>query len=48
MDVSSNHGSAAKESAKDLEVAGSGLVGFQFFIPSSFLTMCYAPNCPHL
>ena len=40
MDVGSGHGSAAKRSAIDLEVAGSGPVSCCFSIPSSFLTMC--------
>ena len=33
LDAGSDHGSAAKESAIDLEVAGSGPVGCCFTIP---------------
>ena len=35
MDVSNGHGSAAKGSAIDLEVAGSGPVSCRFSFPSS-------------
>ena len=38
MDAGGDHGSAAKGSAIDLEVAGSGLVSCHFFIPFSFLS----------
>ena len=37
MDADSDLGSAAKESAIGLEVAGSGLVSCRFFILFSFL-----------
>ena len=37
MDADSDLGSAAKELAIGLEVAGSGLVSCRFFIPFSFL-----------
>ncbi len=40
MDSDRDHGSAAKESAIDLEVAASGLVSCCFYFPSSFFTMC--------
>ena len=36
---------AAKRLAKDLEVAGAGLVHCHFFFPSSFLTMCSFERC---
>ena len=45
MDAGSGHGSAAKGSATDLDVAGSGLVGCCFSIPSSFFTMCSSLPC---
>ena len=38
MDTGSNHDSAAKGSAIDLEVAGSGPVSCRYFIPFSFLS----------
>ena len=38
MDAGDDHGSAAKGSAIDLEVAGSGPVSCRFFIPLSFLS----------
>ena len=37
VDSGGDHGSAAKGSAIDLEVAGSGPVSCHFFIPFSFL-----------
>ena len=36
MDAGSDHGSAVKGSAIDLEVAGTGLVSCCFFFPSSW------------
>ena len=39
MDAGSDHGSAAKGSTIDLEVAGSGLVSYCFFIPLACLSM---------
>ena len=45
MDAGSDHGSAAKGLAIDLEVIGSGPVGCHFSIPSSFLTMCSSLAC---
>ena len=48
MDAGSDHGSAAKGSAIDLEVAGSGPVGCCFSVPSSFLTMCSSLACLQL
>ena len=36
---------AAKGSAKDLEVAGAGLVHCHFSLPPSFLTMCSSERC---
>ena len=48
MNVGSYHGSAAKESAIDLEVAGSGLVGCRFVIPFSFLPYVYLEPVFHL
>ena len=45
MADSSDHGSAAKESAIDLEVTGSGPVGCHFPIPSSFLSMFSSLTC---
>ena len=43
MDVGSDHGSAAKVSAKDLDVAGSGLVGCHFSLPSSLPCVVLQP-----
>ena len=43
--VYSDHGSAAKGSAVDLEVTGSGLVGCCFSFISSFFTMCSLLPC---
>ena len=40
-----HHGSAAKGSDKDLEVAGSGPIGCPFSILSSFLTICSSLTC---
>ena len=37
--------SAAKGSAKDLEVAGAGPVHCHFSIPPSFLAMCSSKRC---
>ena len=37
--------SAAKGSAKDLEVAGAGPVHGHFSLPPSFLTMCSSEHC---
>ena len=48
MDADSDHGSAAKGPAKDLEVAGSGPVSCRFSIPSSFFTMCSSQVVFHL
>ena len=45
MDSDRDHGSAAKESAIDLEVAASGLVSCCFYFPSSFFTMCSSLPC---
>ena len=45
MDAGSDHGSAAKGSAIDLEVVGSGLVSCHLFIPFSFLTICSSLVC---
>ena len=46
MDAGSDHGSAAKWSAIDVEVAGSGLLhGYSFSFPSSFFTMCTSLAC---
>ena len=44
MDVSNGHGSAAKGSAIDLEVAGSGPVSCRFPFPP-LLTMCSSLIC---
>ena len=41
----SDHGSAAKGSAIDLEFAGSGLVSCCFSFPSSYFTMCSSLPC---
>ena len=40
MDAGSGHGSAAKGSAIDLEVASSDPVSCCFSFPSSFFAMC--------
>ena len=45
MDAGSDHGSAAKGSAIDLEVASSGPVSCRFFISLLFLTMCSSLTC---
>ena len=45
MDAGSDHGSVGKGLAKDLEVAGSGLVGCHFSIPSAFFTMFSSQPC---
>ena len=45
MDAGSNHRSAAKGPAIDLEVTGSGPVGCRFSIPSSFFTTCSSLPC---
>ena len=36
---------AAKGSAKDLEVAGTGPIHYHFSLPPSFLTMCSFKCC---
>ena len=41
----SNHGSAGKGSAIDLEVTGSDLVSCCFSIPVSFFTICSSLPC---
>ena len=45
MDAGSDHCSAAKGSAIDVEVAGSGPVSCCSSIPSSFLTMFSSRPC---
>ena len=45
MDACSDHGSTAKRSAIDLEVAGSGPVELLFFLSSSFFTICSSLPC---
>ena len=45
MVAGSGHGSAAKGSAIDLEVTGSGLISCCFSFPSSFFTMCSSLLC---
>ena len=45
MDAGSDHSSAAKGSAIDLEVTGSGPVSCCFSVPSSFSTMCSSLTC---
>ena len=45
MDACSDHGSTAKRSAIDLEVAGSDPVELLFFLSSSFFTMCSLLPC---
>ena len=45
MVAGSGHGSAAKGSAIDLEVAGSGPVSCCFSFPSSFFTMYSSLPC---
>ena len=47
MDAGGDHGSAAKGSAIDLEVAGPGPVSCCFPFPSLFFTMCSSlPTVP--
>ena len=45
MVAGSDHSSAAKGSAIDLEVTGSDLVSCCFSVPSYFLTMCSSLTC---
>ena len=45
MDAGSDHSSPGEESAKVLELAGSGPVSCRFSIPSSFYTMFSSLPC---
>ena len=45
MDAVSDHGSAAKGLAIDLEVAGSGPVSWRFFYSLLFITKCSSLAC---